>query len=164
MLEKITIPNILLNHYAPDQGGTDFEEIEISWDRMDQVPRLGRCYYGDWSELPYLLEEKSYDIILAAETIFSPLSYRKHADVILRGLRRHPDAVVLIACKSYYFGCGGSVKDFRQYLESRIGGERLITKVEAIFGGEHGGVRREIISIRIQQGKDFETNNIKHVF
>jgi hypothetical protein len=133
--------------FPPDQ---DFAEIEIDWQRAYQIPKVGQYFSGDWSSLPSLLEMNGYDLILAAETIFSPSSYEKHAKVISHSLRRSPSSVALIACKNYYFGCGGSSNCFRNYLEAYMDGQnnaRFVTALEATFDSGNG-VRREVISVK----------------
>jgi hypothetical protein len=52
-----------------------------------------------------------YNVVLAAETIYSPDAYPKHV-AILRHCLKPPHGVALIAAKSYYFGVGGGTRLF----------------------------------------------------
>ena len=66
---------------------------------------------GDWANLHDFIEPRSADVVLAAETIYSPAAYPKHV-AILRHCMKPPHGVALVAAKSYYFGVGGGTRLF----------------------------------------------------
>ena len=96
-----------------------------------------RFLSGDWASVTALLsEERSaatarqelvaataealasgpFDLILSAETIYSVDSSARLWQLIRDQLR--PGGTALVAAKSYYFGVGGSVADFKARVES----------------------------------------------
>ncbi|KAK3797678.1 hypothetical protein RRG08_054697 [Elysia crispata] len=80
-----------------------------------------KCRYlsGDWSSLSQLLqkEKQIYDVILTAETIYSPENYSSLHDVFHTSLSAN--GVVVVAAKVYYFGVGGGTDGFIEYVESQ---------------------------------------------
>ncbi|CAL5224121.1 g6753 [Coccomyxa viridis] len=85
----------------------------------DERPRY---FAGDWGMLPELLDSKGvlgrgYDIILAAETIYSPDSQKQLLQCIKKCLRPGTGQA-WIAAKSYYFGVGGGIASFRALVAS----------------------------------------------
>jgi hypothetical protein len=53
-----------------------------------------------------------FDMILAAETLYTPQAAAETAQLVMRHLHPHRDSVALVASKRYYFGVGGGVDDF----------------------------------------------------
>ena len=83
-----------------------------------------RFLSGDWSGVASkLLGEADafglYDLILTAETIYSPASATRLWSFIKTLLK--PGGVALLAQKSYYFGVGGSVAAFKELVKSDEG-------------------------------------------
>uniref|UniRef100_A0A914VLD5 protein-histidine N-methyltransferase n=1 Tax=Plectus sambesii TaxID=2011161 RepID=A0A914VLD5_9BILA len=78
---------------------------------------LDRCRFvaGDWVDCLQSFEGQKYDIVLTAETIYSEASFTKLHDIIDRTLA--DDGIVLIAAKLYYFGVGGSVPAFMDFVK-----------------------------------------------
>lgn len=74
-----------------------------------------RFFAGDWRAVGELLAAKglaaSYDLILTAETIYSPQGAARLLECIKRALRP-PRGVALVAAKSHYFGVGGGTAAF----------------------------------------------------
>lgn len=102
VLETITIPNVLLN--LADSK----EEIQSNLGRVS-------FYSGDWSKYAELTKgDEKFDIILTSETIYNPNNYTKLVDVFKRKLKK--DGQVLLAAKIYYFGVGGGLRTFEEYL------------------------------------------------
>jgi len=64
----------------------------------------------------HVLELKKYDLILTSETIYNVDYYPRLVVLLERALARN--GIILLAAKSHYFGCGGSVVGFIKYLEN----------------------------------------------
>lgn len=110
----MTIPNVLLN--------------------LDSCERF-KFYSGDWES--FAAQNNSYDMILTSETIYNKSNYGKLHKVFQTCLKEdgvmYPFPVVEIirleyfflnetissylAGKTYYFGVGGSLRDFEDLLE-----------------------------------------------
>jgi len=78
-----------------------------------------RFFSGDWCSFQDLAlgEHLIYDVILTAETIYNVDNYEKlHSlfDAVLAD-----DGFILLAAKSYYFGVGGSIAGFQEFLNSK---------------------------------------------
>ncbi|CAL1528796.1 unnamed protein product [Lymnaea stagnalis] len=75
-------------------------------------------YAGDWASFSELAvkENLRYDVILTAETIYNPGNYAKLHDVFKTTLKEN--GIILLAAKVYYFGVGGSVDSFLEYVSS----------------------------------------------
>jgi hypothetical protein len=59
-----------------------------------------------------LPQDGYFDMILAAETLYTPQAAAETAQLVMRHLHPHRDSVALVASKRYYFGVGGGVDDF----------------------------------------------------
>ena len=57
-----------------------------------------------------------FDLILAAETLYTTQAAAETAHFVRRHLRRDSRGIALVASKRYYFGVGGGVDDFRESL------------------------------------------------
>ena len=55
--------------------------------------------------------EGGFDLVLSADTLYNTSASRRLWQLVREQLR--PGGTALIASKSYYFGCGGSVADFK---------------------------------------------------
>ena len=55
--------------------------------------------------------EGGFDLVLSADTLYNTSASRRLWQLVRDQLR--PGGTALIASKSYYFGCGGSVADFK---------------------------------------------------
>mmetsp|Transcript_30522 Transcript_30522/g.98348 ORF Transcript_30522/g.98348 Transcript_30522/m.98348 type:complete len:297 (-) Transcript_30522:93-983(-) len=73
------------------------------------TPSAVRYFSGDWGSLA-ACTGKVYDVILTAETIYDDKSSGRLIACIDDILK--PDGVAYIAAKSYYFGVGGSTRQF----------------------------------------------------
>ncbi|VDM39215.1 unnamed protein product [Toxocara canis] len=81
--------------------------------------KIDKCqfYAGDWADFKEFLGERTFDIILSAETIYNERMYERLHDLLDAALT--PDGLVLLAAKLYYFGVGGSVPAFLDFVKSR---------------------------------------------
>ncbi|KAH8378062.1 hypothetical protein KR093_008950 [Drosophila rubida] len=107
VLEKITIPNVLLNC---EEGLED----DV---KMDFLQSKTKFYSGDWAHFTELTENlKQYDMILTSETIYNIENQGKLLDTLSKRLK--PDGNVLIAAKSHYFGVGGGLEQFVEVVKA----------------------------------------------
>ncbi|KAI9782119.1 MAG: hypothetical protein M1839_005466 [Geoglossum umbratile] len=90
------------------------------------------------------------DLILASETIYSPLSLRAFAGTLVDVLRGEGGRA-LIAAKMVYFGVGGGVREFLRVLREEDGAG-VVGEEKVVFeGGEgngDGGVKRVVVELR----------------
>ncbi|KAG5874411.1 hypothetical protein JTB14_033168 [Gonioctena quinquepunctata] len=97
VIQYLTVPNILLN----------------SRDAL----RHCKCFSGDWGSFADLVEAdgtRKFDYILTSETIYSTESYEKLHKVFEKLLKK--EGVIFLAAKSFYFGVGGGISLFQDYL------------------------------------------------
>jgi len=96
---------------------------------------------GDWAEFHTNTEEK-FDIILTSETIYDVANYEKLHACLKRTL--NPDGgVVFLASKSFYFGVGGGVNLFTDFLKKKK--YFTVTNVHKI----NAPLERNIMEIRV---------------
>ncbi|KAK3915168.1 Histidine protein methyltransferase 1-like protein [Frankliniella fusca] len=112
VLDSCTIPNVLLNILD--------EESERLIENKDECGPHCEFYSGDWSSFPDKLQEQrktgiKFDYILTSETIYNPYNYNKLIDVFKKCL--NTTGTVYLAAKTYYFGVGGSLREFETTLE-----------------------------------------------
>jgi hypothetical protein len=112
VLAQISLSNIVLNTSEQLNIGNS-EEFNICIELLNQH----KLYYCDWSAFN-TSGAKQFDLIISSETIYHNLSHEKLFYCIKRCLSRtNPEAVCLIAAKSYYFGVGGSMNHFKEIVD-----------------------------------------------
>lgn len=134
VLEKITIPNVLLNTSLPSEGSDEVYDY-------DKLKDNARFFSGDWSKWSNLTNNGGqYDMILTSETIYNTQNQMKLLDCVHDKLK--PDGIVLLAAKTYYFGVGGSLRYFEELMDkdTRFSYKVVWTSTE--------GVKREILEIK----------------
>jgi len=73
---------------------------------------------GDWAEFHVCNDDQKFDVILTSETIYDVENYEKLHACLKRTL--NPDGgVVYLASKSFYFGVGGGVNLFTDFLRKK---------------------------------------------
>ncbi|KAF5306993.1 hypothetical protein FQR65_LT07216 [Abscondita terminalis] len=93
----LTIPNVFLNLK---------EELDLS---------NCRFYSGDWSSFLELMKGCKFDYIFTSETIYNSSNYCKLYKIFKECLQS--DGVVYVAAKTHYFGVGGGIRQFEEYLK-----------------------------------------------
>lgn len=89
-----------------------------------------RYFCGDWEALvPVLASGAKYNIILSAETIYSPENQAKLCAAIESCLCPE-DGFALVGAKSYYFGVGGGTRQFEALVSKR---GKLDSEVVMVF-------------------------------
>ena len=111
-----TVPSTIL--LMPETSDLDsltgirFNEVS----HANNLDKVFKFYSGDWSFLISSLNIK-YDVILTSETIYDEENYK-----VLHNCLKHllaEDGFVLLAAKSYYFGVGGNVQSWIDYVEEQ---------------------------------------------
>ncbi|XP_054288397.1 histidine protein methyltransferase 1 homolog isoform X1 [Macrosteles quadrilineatus] len=124
VLRCVTIANVLLNADDSQQSRCSF-------------------FSGDWASFADL--SPVCNLIVTSETIYNPANYTKLHETIKRLLK--PDGMALIGAKSYYFGVGGSIKQFEKLVK-----EKNVFEVETVWKCSQG-VQREILKLTFKNGK-----------
>ncbi|XP_064614081.1 uncharacterized protein LOC135477807 [Liolophura sinensis] len=118
VITDYTMPNCLLN--AP----------------RDVVEGMCHFYCGDWGSLSSLLEDKEarFDIILTSETIYQPTNYKKLHHLFYKFSTE--TGKIYVAAKVYYFGVGGGVADFVNFVK-----KQKVFSVESTVTHKTGGMK-----------------------
>ncbi|KAL9647896.1 hypothetical protein ABK040_008168 [Willaertia magna] len=113
VIEGLTIPNVIINN--------------------EGLLSKSKFYVGDWGNMSNDYNDEGFDLILMSDTIYSIESYPKIYNVIKKTLKK--GGSVLMGAKSYYFGCGGSTKQFEEYIKQQEGSNVCIKRVKEIIDG-----------------------------
>lgn len=122
VLQHITIPNVLLN-----------------LDNNQQINSRAKFFSGDWLNYITLNNATKFDYILTSETIYNPENYLKIVKTLKEKL--NANGVCYLATKVYYFGVGGSAREFERILK-----DDGTFQSEVIFACNEN-VKREILKI-----------------
>lgn len=161
VLRLVTVPNLLI-HWAstlePDflhqLTGSDIhlnnDEVFLSSDLLKEFENhlarknlLLSFISGLWgSEFCKIAFTFSPELILTSETIYSLDSVPILIDVLLQ-LATPPNYLALVAAKSYYFGVGGSIKEFIDKTSEAKADNLHIDTV----GGNMGQLKRDIVRL-----------------
>eukprot|EP01018_Ginkgo_biloba_P040386 Gb_36518 [translate_table: standard] len=118
--------DVLLDGCSTHDGNADNQETHLDCSSDQQVRRtrkLSQSRACEWAS-DNDQSEGGYDIILMAETVYSPASMQKLNGLIKKCLRR-PYGVVYLAAKKHYFGVGGGTRQFRSLIEDEGNCESL---------------------------------------
>jgi len=81
--------------------------------------------WGDWSKLSEILPANYFNLILTSETIYNKKNYFKLLNLFKNCLlslentnKPSFNAIILLAQKTYYFGCGGNLHEFLNVAKS----------------------------------------------
>jgi predicted nicotinamide N-methyase len=135
VLKYFTFPTMTLNF----KQSTDL--ISIIKDRC-------RWLYGDWEDVAKLLEThaQQFDVIFTSETIYNEDNYQKLVNLFKKTL--NPFGRAFVAGKTHYFGCGGGMRSFEDYLEDE---GSLCSKVHTVINAT---VQREILELTFKPKSD----------
>lgn len=124
VLLNFTLSNILCN----ESKETPLEQFEF----VD----------GDWTDVAEKITQKQalYDLIFSSETIYSEENYPKLAKLLESSLDQN--GVAYIAGKTYYFGVGGGMRDFEDYINES---SSLTCETHSTIDAT---VQREIVKIK----------------
>ncbi|CAI4039656.1 hypothetical protein SMKI_09G0630 [Saccharomyces mikatae IFO 1815] len=180
VLRLVTIPNLIITWaktvlsidelYALQKN--ECENIPINSEELLLSSKLLAAFYSDiqsrnihvvlisgsWGRkfsnlIREILSNKKKVLSLTSETIYQPDNLPVIAETIL-DMHRLPqtDVQTYVAAKDIYFGVGGSIVEFENYLDSRVKSEGLPIQYERFK--VNSGLKRSIICV--------ETNRITH--
>ncbi|RFU34355.1 hypothetical protein B7463_g1976, partial [Scytalidium lignicola] len=156
VLRLVTLPNMLLTwafskNKATWDGAGEFEidEDTVNEFQSDLKQRAVSLSFfsGAWSpEFVQIIQQwcsgAEYPLtVVGAETIYSPMALGSFADTvmgILATLQNPESGIALVGAKTVYFGVGGSMDDFIQWV-AELGG--IVNRIRE----ESDGVRREVV-------------------
>ena len=101
---------------------------------------------GPWGrQFLNLLSQDAIDLVISAETIYSPNSQLLVSEIILHILSASSSKIplALVAAKNMYFGVGGSVVDFVSYLH-KIKSDSITVFINDVPGSQ---LKRKIIAV-----------------
>lgn len=134
VIERFTIPSVI---YSKNCNKSN-PGIVLNGARCNDSLFLS----GDWQNVSQHFQDKNmkFDVILSSETIYNKNYYHKILYVLQNNLTDH--GIALFAAKSFYFGVGGGIYDFMEFLQ-RTGSY----VIESVWKNSEGLVR-EILEIK----------------
>ncbi|NWU64796.1 MET18 methyltransferase, partial [Pterocles burchelli] len=131
VIDEITLPNVVANCIKAGNrmGSGDNKKTSKppskkprKAERLPDVLTKCRFFSGEWSEVSQLLLSSNkpfskYDVILTSETIYNPDYYSALHDTLAQLLGKN--GRVYLASKSHYFGVGGGIYLFEEFIEER---------------------------------------------
>nr|XP_056700422.1 histidine protein methyltransferase 1 homolog [Euleptes europaea] len=126
VIEEITLPNILVNCICPSgdsEGITGPSLVQLQETDFNQ-DLISKCKFfsGEWSGFSKLLLNSvtpfaKYDLIITSETVYNPDYYEALHDTLSKLLKAN--GCVYVAGKAHYFGCGGGVLLFQEFVKKK---------------------------------------------
>ncbi|KFU98759.1 Histidine protein methyltransferase 1, partial [Pterocles gutturalis] len=131
VIDEITLPNVVANCIKAGNRMGSGDDRKTSKppskkprkaERLPDVLTKCRFFSGEWSEVSRLLLSSNkpfskYDVILTSETIYNPDYYSALHDTLAQLLNKN--GRVYLASKSLYFGVGGGIYLFEEFIEER---------------------------------------------
>ena len=138
VIDCFTIPNAV---YNSSNNYDKIQELNSEVDNLEDLKNKAMFLSGDWKAVDLFLKSKNieFDLIVSSETIYNVKYYPALHSLICNCLRKNGHA--LLANKTYYFGVGGSSKDFAEYVKKQ--GRLSIDVILEITEG----VKREILKL-----------------
>ncbi|KFV95478.1 Histidine protein methyltransferase 1, partial [Eurypyga helias] len=141
VIDEITLPNVVANCVnngskvgsgGGRKSGKPPSKKARKAERLPDVLAQCRFFSGEWSEVSWLLLNShkpfsKYDVILTSETIYNPDSYGALHDALAQLLGEN--GRVYLASKAYYFGVGGGIHLFEEFVKERKVFSTRIVKV-----------------------------------
>jgi len=121
----------------------DVTSMNVNTNLLGTDKRSTRYFCGDWEMLiPVFESGAKYNIILSAETIYSPTNQRKLC-ALIESCLCPKNGIALVAAKSYYFGVGGGTRQFEALVLER---GKLDSKVARVLDSGAAN-KREILQL-----------------
>ncbi|CAH2319362.1 histidine methyltransferase 1 homolog [Pelobates cultripes] len=145
VIGEITIPNVLVNC---DNKKLNECSPKRQKNTESKAGLLSKCRFfsGDWSRFVQLMKNeippKKYDVILTSETIYNPSYYSVLHDVLQHLLGKN--GIVYLASKSHYFGVGGGVHLFKEFIREK---NIFCTKTLQVYDD---GLLRQILQLSFE--------------
>ena len=122
VLKDVTLSNVVINTFE--------------WKNAISHVKMGS---GDWLDFAQNYASEQFDLIVAAETLYSPQAARDTA--LILEILLSEEGVAYIATKRYYFGVGGGSEEFVKAAEKNL-------KVETCHEIDQGNANiREILKV-----------------
>ncbi|KAL8177395.1 UNVERIFIED_CONTAM: hypothetical protein K2H54_002680 [Gekko kuhli] len=120
VIEETTLPNVLVNCICQN-GDPSVQQCQKRDFNQDLISRC-KFFSGEWSGFSKLLLNSNtrfakYDLILTSETIYNPDYYEALHDTLSKLLKAN--GCVYLASKAHYFGCGGGVLLFTEFIKKK---------------------------------------------
>lgn len=148
VLRLVTLPNIIINWYITKYQSQNAELLFSEALLQEFINDLNQFNItidflcGGWSkEFLELIDNRNINLILTSETIYSLDSIPVLSDIIMNIINKSPSNKALVACKNYYFGVGGSIIEFLNYIKTK---SNLVCDVQEI---NDNNVKRSIIAL-----------------
>lgn len=162
VLRLVTLPNILI-HWASTLGREKLvsfmnPDIPLNNDELILTPALLDHFKsslqerqmeisfisGSWGpNFVSIASQFSPDLILSSETIYSPESIPVFLETMIALMRDREKSLALVAAKQYYFGVGGSVREFLEVFHQARPAGIIVESV----GENLGQLKRDIIKL-----------------
>jgi hypothetical protein len=139
VIDDVTLSNIVLNTASILNGNVQ----QLAQQQMVQVGS------GDWKDMSQQLQDRKFDFIVAAETIYTKKASMETAELLLQHLILDT-GIGWIASKRYYFGTGGGTDALREAAKTLRERENTVSylKVETATVIDNGvGNIREILKV-----------------
>ncbi|KAG9341082.1 hypothetical protein JZ751_019836 [Albula glossodonta] len=161
VIERLTLPNVLLNCEEEEDDDDNAGKQDQEGEKDDSpLPKrraigptkrskLGRCRFfsGDWTSfLSQMLSEDpppKYDMIMTSETIYNTAYYPSLHEVFHKLLA--PDGLIYLATKAHYFGVGGGLYLFQNFIE-----QKDVFKMKCLKNVEEG-LQRHIVALTFRK-------------
>ncbi|XP_007240450.2 histidine protein methyltransferase 1 homolog [Astyanax mexicanus] len=156
VIEQLTMPNVFLNcEEQCDEKGKGKTDGSPPAKRRnldsshDSLADRCRFFSGDWTSYLSLMEREEptpkYDIIFTSETIYNTDYYPSLHSVFHKLLAE--DGVVYLATKSHYFGVGGGLYLFQDFVE-----EKGVFQIKSLKDIDQG-LKRHIVSLTFNKSQ-----------
>ena len=113
--------------------------------------------YGDWKSLNSILPMNSFDLLLTSETIYNRFYYKSLLGLCKNLLNANDrESCILLAAKTCYFGCTGSLHEFLIHAKSNCYNfkfsQNLLVDASSLSDNQeqsviHGTISREIVKL-----------------
>lgn len=150
VIEQLTIPNVFLNCEEDDEDDDDDSSPPLKRKSLNSSQELlDHCgfFSGDWNSFLALMQKKAsvpkYDIIFTSETIYNTDYYASLHSVFTDLLDRNGN--VYLATKSHYFGVGGGLHMFENFVE-----ENNAFQIKYLKDVEEG-LKRHVVSLSFKK-------------
>ncbi|XP_056326867.1 histidine protein methyltransferase 1 homolog [Danio aesculapii] len=152
VIEQLTIPNVFLNCEDDDDNDDDEKNSSPPPKRKSlnsSQELLDHCgfFSGDWNSFLALMQKKTsvpkYDIIFTSETIYNTDYYASLHSVFSDLLDRNGN--VYLATKSHYFGVGGGLHMFENFVE-----QKNVFQIKYLKDVEEG-LKRHVVSLSFKK-------------
>ncbi|XP_030048754.1 histidine protein methyltransferase 1 homolog [Microcaecilia unicolor] len=122
VIDEITVPNVLLNCDIEGKEGNPDNYQPSSKRCKKAVKNQGilpgcRFFSGEWSQFSHLVKNEKYDVILTSETIYNSNYFSALHNTLSALLDKK--GLIYMASKAHYFGVGGGIHLFENFVQER---------------------------------------------